>query len=144
MPCGERPVCPVKLGYEFGYLYTAICPYNGDLFAMFLPNMKRTCFDIFAQNLAEHKKKVTLILDRAKSHTTATQKEDIDFLFLPPACPELNPVERFFKELRKCLKSKVFHLIEDIENRIQSLLNKYWQNPKVLISITLFPYFNTT
>ena len=56
MPCGERPVCPVKLGYEFGYLYTAICPYNGDLFAMFLPNMKRTCFDIFAQNLAEQKK----------------------------------------------------------------------------------------
>lgn len=38
-PCGERPVCRIKLGYEFGYLYTAICPYNGDLFAMFLPNI---------------------------------------------------------------------------------------------------------
>lgn len=145
MPCGERPVCRIKLGYEFGYLYTAICPYNGDLFAMFLPNMTTTCFDIFVQNLAQHaQKKVTLILDRAKCHTTATHNEQVELMFFPPACPELNPVERFFKELRKCLKSKVFHLIEDIENKIQYLLEKYWQNAQSVVSITKFPYFNTT
>jgi len=145
MPSGERPVCRVKLGYEFGYLYTAICPYNGDLFAMFLPNMTTACFDVFVQNLAQHAQgNVTLMLDRAKCHTSATDNEQVELLFFPPACPELNPVERFFKELRKELKSKVFHLIEDIEDKIQKLLHKYWQDPQAVVSITRFPYFNTT
>jgi hypothetical protein len=45
---------PVKIGYDFGLLFTAICPFDGDLFAIFLPNMSTLCFDIFQNALKEH------------------------------------------------------------------------------------------
>lgn len=120
LPQGERPVCPVKIGYDFGLLFVALCPFDGDVFVMFLPNMNVLCFDIFQKSLLEHiaqktnkssqetTKSLALIMDRASCHTAATQREEIKYVFLPPACPELNPVERFFKELRKELKLRVF------------------------------------
>jgi hypothetical protein len=144
LPKGERPVCPVKIGYDFGLLYLALCPYNGDIFAMFLPNMDVVCFDIFTQKLQEHVgQKIKLILDRAACHTAATQNEAVELIFLPPACPELNPAERFFKELRKELKIRVFQSIQSIEDKITKMLRKYWDNPKKVVSITSFPYLNT-
>ncbi|MEZ4912576.1 MAG: transposase [Chitinophagales bacterium] len=144
LPKGERPVCSIKIGYQYGLLYTAICPYNGDLFALFLPHMNLTCFNIFTDALLEHcKKPLTLLLDKATCHTAATKKNDLDTIFFPPACPELNPVERFFKEVRKELKSRVFQSLSEIELNLEAILAKYWQNPKAVISITSFPYFNT-
>ncbi len=110
MPQGERPICPVKIGYDFGLLYAALCPYNGDLFAMFLPTMQTACFDIFVQGLLEHTQKpTTLLLDRATCHTSAKKVDNLNLIFFPSVCPELNPAERFFKELRKSLKCRVFH-----------------------------------
>ena len=144
MPSAERPVCPVRIGYEFGLLYVAVCPYNGDLFAMFLPNMKTESFDIFVQSLIEHTQaKPTLFLDRATSHMAAKKDDTINFIFFPPACPELNPAERFFKELRKQLKCRVFNSLDHIQAKIEHLLQKYWDNPQLLINITKFPYFDT-
>jgi len=143
MPSGERPVCSIKIGYDYGLLYTAICPYNGDLFALFLPRMNVACFDMFADALAKHVgKPVTLLLDRAACHTAATENDQIHPLFFPPASPELNPVERFFKELRKELKSRVFHTLHQIEAKLEKLLGYYWQNPTAVIKTTCFPYFN--
>jgi hypothetical protein len=152
MPQGERPICPVKIGYDFGLLYVALCPNDGDLFAMFLPNMNVLCFDIFQTALVKHveqkigKKidnKMALLLDRASCHTAATENKEIKQVFFPPACPELNPAERFFKELRKELKARVFQTIQLIEIKIEKILKKYWENPKTVVSITKYPYFNT-
>ncbi|MCB0515384.1 MAG: transposase [Bacteroidetes bacterium] len=86
---------------------------------------------------------LTLLLDKATCHTAATKKNNLDTIFFPPACPELNPVERFFKEVRKELKSRVFQSLSEIELNLEAILAKYWQNPKAVISITSFPYFNT-
>lgn len=144
MPSGERPVCRVRIGYEYGLLYTAICPYNGDLFALFLPNMTTACFEAFSQALLQHRQQpTTLILDRARCHTSAPPLKNLQLIFLPPLCPELNPAERFFKELRKTLKLRLFHTLKDIEDKITQILHTYWQNPKVVISITRFPYLCT-
>ena len=62
---------------------------------------------------------------------------------MPPACPELNPAERFFKELRKQLKLRVFQSLQLIEEKIAELLKKYWQNPNTVIKLTNFQYTNT-
>jgi transposase len=158
MPFGERPVCPMKIGYDFGLLYAAVCPFNGDLFAMFLPNMNIICFDIFQNALLEHIEQkvkareevetiaieqIGLLMDQASCHTAATKVEQIKHLFFPPACPELNPAERFFKELRRALKLRVYHTIEKIEVKIKEILQKYWDNPNLMIKLTNFPCFNT-
>jgi transposase len=144
MPLGERPTCPLRIGYEFGHLFTALCPSTGDLFAMFLPNMTRECFQIFAQQFSQHTgKATTLVLDKASCHRYAKGQPDLTLLFLPTACPELNPVERFFKELRRELKCRVFESISQVEQRIEQSLNKYWKEPKLIIQTTAFPFLNT-
>lgn len=144
MPKGERPCCPIRIGYQFGHLFTAICPYQGDLFAVFLPAMSRECFQLFTQQLLEHTQKpTTLILDRATAHQYAKLEKSINLIFLPTACPELNPVERFFKELRKELKCRVYESLSQVEQRIEHILQKYWQDPTLLIQLTLFPFLNT-
>ena len=73
---GERPVCPVKLGYEWGYLYVALCPFDGDVFAMFYNGLNKACFDHFLSALDSHiakgkqKGKTLLVGDGATAHTS--------------------------------------------------------------------------
>jgi len=45
----HRPEGPMKINYEYFYLYAAIDPFTGHLFALFLPNMKRVTFEIFIE-----------------------------------------------------------------------------------------------
>lgn len=93
---GHRPICQVKLGYEWGYLYVAICPFSGDVFAMFFSHLDKTCFSIFLAHLQDHlkqkgKNKGLLIGDGATAHTSQQwQDYELDWQKLPTACPELN------------------------------------------------------
>ena len=48
-PVGHRPVCRIKLGYEFSYLYAALAPVNGQLIALLLPEMTGASFQLFFQ-----------------------------------------------------------------------------------------------
>jgi len=152
MPVGERPCCPVKIGYEFVHLFVAICPATGDMFAMFLPNMTARCFTIFQEHFHEHLQKegigpsVLLVLDRATGHRFAENPhpDEQKLLFIPVASPELNPVERFFKELRKDLKFRVFHSLRQTQDRIEIILKKYWERPELIIKTTNFHYLNTS
>ncbi len=151
MPLGERPCCPVRIGYQYSHLYAAICPATGDLFALFLPHVTVECFLIFQREFHEHLDKngsqpALLVLDRASAHRFAPHHnpQSLTRLLLPSASPELNPVERFFKELRKHLKCRIFHSLDEVHDRLESVLKKYWENPNLVVSITNFPYLNTT
>ena len=136
MPLGQRPTCPIKIGYQFGHLFTAICPYNGDLFAAFLPSMTTECFQIFTNQLLEHTgKATTLVLDKAACHRSAKKQTDLTLLFLPTASPELNPVERFFKELRRQLNCRVFEALNQVEQRIELICISTGKNPNYLFRL---------
>jgi putative transposase len=48
-----------------------------------------------------------------------TIPHNIRLLFLPPATPEMNPIEQIWKELRKRgFRNEIFHTIEDVINRL--------------------------
>ena len=150
-PCGHRPHCPVKIGYEFGYLYTAINPYSGDVFCLMLPSMSKECFTVFLQEFIRYRQQsyqqqTVLILDGAGSHHAdgLPQRDCLQLQHLPAASPELNPVERFFKELRRELANQVFEDIEHVEQKITESLQHFWQQPSAVISLTRFPYLDST
>lgn len=149
-PVGHRPECRVKIAYEFGYLYCAICPFSGDLFGLLLPSMKKECFEIFIKEfldwLPPSGGQTLMILDGAGSHQQSVVGENSSLRLekLPAACPELNPVERFFQELRRELSNQVFETIEEIEQKIQLLLQRYWSEPNTVIRLTRYPYINTS
>ncbi len=87
-----------------------------------------------------------MILDGAGSHQQNAVGEDSSLRLekLPSACPELNPVERFFQELRRELSNQVFETIEEIEQKIQLLLQRYWNEPNTVIRLTRYPYIDTS
>jgi len=94
----------VKLGYEWGYLYVAICPFTGDVYALFLSHLDKQCFTYFLEQLQLHLHakgidRALLIGDGATAHTSQHRSEQalLQWQKLPTACPEFNPAERFFE-----------------------------------------------
>jgi hypothetical protein len=153
-PTGHRPKCRVKLGYQYCYLYAALNPYTGSLFSLILPDMTKDSFCVFTDHFShyldklynvpnEQRNKVLLIADGAGAHLEELCTDHgFDFKKLPAASPELNPVERFFEELRKDLADHVFDTLEQVEEHLISMLQKYYQNPQVIIQLTQFPYIS--
>lgn len=147
---GRRPLCRMKLGYAFCYLYTALNPSTGHLLALILPDMTKESFRLFCSYFSEQVKQacphkdVLMIADGASSH----QKEvclraGIHLQRLPTACPELNPVERFFEELRKQMSNHVYNTLEDTEQHLSLILKNYFHNKNKIIQLCRYPYIRT-
>lgn len=150
---GHRPDGKMKISYQYFYLYAAIDPFNGHLFALFLPNMKRVTFEIFLEHFQQEyqckyperrEDDVVIILDRAGAHSSKKLNipQGVVLEHLPPYCPELNPAERFFQELRKELANRIFETLDELEVVLASILQKYWENPRMLQQLTLFTWLN--
>jgi transposase len=139
------------LGYEFTYLYCAIAPVTGRLIALLLPDMSKECFELFMdhfkqQTRAQHgHHPVVIITDKAGAHQKKVgELRGIAMEHLPRGCPELNPVERFFEELRKELADHIFDNLKQVEMFLSKILKKYWQHPEAIIQLCHYPYIRTT
>ena len=146
-PQGHRPVCKVKLGYEFTYLYAALAPVSGALIALLLPDMTADSFSVFFrffETQVQHLYKygnILLILDQAAAHQyKAPTSSRVVLCYLPVASPELNCVERFFEEIRKPLSNRIFQNIKEVEKFLCRTLKKYYNNPKLLVKLCYYPY----
>lgn len=103
--------------------------------------------DYFAeQTLALYGKgKVVLIADKAGSHQVSIcEQRGIVLQPLPTACTELNPVERFFEELRKPLADHIFEDIEQVEAYLCKILKRYYNHPDQIIQLCYYPHMRTT
>lgn len=139
-PFGVRPTGQQKIGYEYLYLYVSIKPYTGELFALFLPRLDKECFAIFACERSKSlNKKTLLVLDGATAHRIEDNPM-IQIKKLPAYSPELNPVERFFEELRRRMKFKIFDSLEEAEKCLSEVLEEFYNDAERVKSLTLFPY----
>ena len=145
-PVGHRPKAVVKLGYEFSLLFVAIAPFTGKVFAMFLPALNQECFQLFGQQLEQElKAKTLLVADQATAHQQKLlNRERMVLQKIPPASPELNPVERFFQELRRRLAFKVFDSIQQAQQLVEKELAFFFDHPQVVSSITNYDYLSNT
>ena len=145
-PQGHRPRARVKIGYEFTHLFVAIAPSTGSVFAMFLPALNQKCFRIFGQQLEQElTAKTLLVADRATAHQQKLlNPERIVLERIPPASPELNPVERFFQELRRRMAFKVFDSIQQAQDMVEAELKYFFENPQLVSSITNYKYIHDT
>lgn len=145
---GRRPVCQVKIGYEWSYLFVAIAPATADLFACYCSHLDKACFQYFIQEFEQHLQgqgitsPVLLIGDKATAHQSSLLPDNIHWQSLPTACPELNPVERFFEELRKILANRIFADKHQVEQCLSFWINDYQQYPDQIIQLTNFNWFD--
>lgn len=140
----------MKVGYQFCYLYAALCPFTGHLFALILPDMSKASFQLFCSYFSRQVNKrckgapVLLICDGAGAHQREVcLRYGIALQQLPAACPEVNPVERFFEELRKEMSNRVYQTIKTVEDHLSQILSNYFHNKKRLIQLCQFPYTRT-
>lgn len=138
-PFGVRAFGQQKIGYEYLYLYVSVKPFTGELFAMFLPRLNKECFGIFARERSQTlTHKTLMVADGATAHRLEDEK--IELVKLPAYAPELNPVERFFEELRRELEFCIFESLDEAEIYLTEILAKYFKKPEVVKSLTLYPY----
>ena len=95
----------------------AVNPLKGEIFLLLLPDTRVESFQAF---LTEFERLMTnpatLITDGAAAHCSSRLSlASVRLERIPPYSPELNPVEQFFKELRKELKNRVFDSYEQVE-----------------------------
>ena len=145
-PCGHRPVAPVRIGYENTYLYLTLCRFTGCGFAAFLPKLNSAYFDWFIKEIRSHlPAKSLFIADGATAHKKELfASEQLTFERLPAACPELNPVERFFKEVRRRLTFRVFATLDEAQRCIRRVVEELFEDSGKMVSLTCFPYVSDT
>lgn len=84
-----------------------------------------------------------ILVDNASSHTTEKLKvsENIVFIFLPAYSPELNPIERFWKELKDWLSDYNPKTMAEVSELVVEGLKSF--SEKAMSSITSFEYLMT-
>ena len=142
---GIRPIISSEIKREYYYLFGMIEPVTGKNFMLELPNLETGTMQIFMDEFAkEDATSVHLILiDNASSHTTAKLKvgENIVFIFLPACSPELNQIERFWKELKDWLSDYEPSTLAEAREFVSQGLKTF--SEKAISSITSFEYLMT-
>ena len=104
---GIRPLISSEIRREYEYLFGMIEPLTGKSFMLELPSLDTETMQIFMDEFmkTDPESLHLILIDNASSHTTENLKvsENIVFIFLPACSPELNPIERFWKELKDWL-----------------------------------------
>jgi len=144
-PLNLRPSWKTKISYQFRYFLVFINPLKGALHIYEMDSMKSELLKKVVKNFINVVcDKSKIIWDNAGSHVKVAKElleEGIDMIkFLPPYSPELNPVERFFLEIRKATANKIFEDIEEVKEFIKKEMDKWKRFPQKLTQLTAFPY----
>lgn len=144
-----RPSGEQLIGYEYGYLSVALNPASGELFALILPDMTLESFQVFVDQFVSfigEQTFVRLITDGASAHRSTRLQlgEQLTLEQLPAYSPELNPVERLFKELRAELKNRVFETLEAVEEAVIKALKPFLTDGLRVKKLTFYSWMHTT
>ncbi|HET7462995.1 MAG TPA: transposase, partial [Longimicrobium sp.] len=139
---GVKPLQPMLPRYEYFWLYGAVDPSTGDSLFLELPALDTPCFQAFLHefSLAFPDTLNVLVLDGAPPHTAHALEmpENVLLFRLPPYCPELNPVERIWLDVRKCLGSGLPASLQALAGSAAEAISSY--TPETLMSLTHFGY----
>jgi hypothetical protein len=109
---GVRTVIENQQEFKSRYCYSAISPIDGDAFhLMDMQNTTTEEMELFLEALQEHypDNHLVIVWDNAPSHRSKSLlREDMTIIHLPSYSPQLNPVERFFGEMRKFTANRIF------------------------------------
>jgi transposase len=86
-------------------------------------------FLVFARQLAQTLPTTTLVIaDKASTHQSSLLTDtSIVLQHLPTACPELNPVERVFEEIRRKLANRIFYSLQQAEQVLTGVATFDWR-----------------
>ena len=110
-----------------------------------MPRSDTACLQVFLNALSRKfaRQDILLVLDGAPNHRCRdlVLPRNISLLFLPPYSPELNPKENLWEEIReKIFKNYALKSIDAVRSKLKQAILYIERNPKIVKSITSFPY----
>jgi transposase len=126
---GVQPVGLIQHVFECFYVYGAVAPTTGERFFLGLPYLNAENFqlfiDLFAHAFPDSLN--LLLLDNSGAHTAhqLTIPENVRLVYLPPYCPELNPIERVWRDLKDALAWLQFPTLDAQQDYLATLLRAY-------------------
>ena len=140
---GIKPITQVNPRYTSVYLYGAIEPLTGDQFFLEFSHLTSDCFQCFLEQFSEvfQESLNLLVLDKGRFHQAKSLKipENVVLLFLPPYSPELNPIERFWQDLKAKLFTHSYKTLEDMQAKVTEILQNY--SDAAVAKLTQFSHF---
>jgi transposase len=146
-PLGIRPVIKFQLVRQFDYVFATACPGSGETFGLILPDAESQMMNLFLSELSKHYSNFRLIIiaDQASWHKSKllTIPDNIRFLYLPNASPELNPAEHLWDYVREnFIANQIFDSLEDLEVRLEGAFKHIYLNPDSIKSLVSFSWIN--
>jgi hypothetical protein len=136
---GHRPTSNGQTKYDWLYVYGFAEPKTGRLFRLFLPRVRT---ELMSQALAEfaawadpkRKKILVVILDNAGWHRAKKLKvpPNVVLHFLPPATPELQPIETLWPLLRESAANRIFRDLGHLKNVLRRRCNYLADHPDIV------------
>ena len=142
---GERTRLPNQMEYANRYMYSAISPLDGESFHLLGFNDADTITtNAFLDELQKNYPDThnIIIWDNAPFHKPKIlhEKDNLTILPLPSYGQELNPVERFFGEMRKATANKIYTDINEIEQLLQAEVFKWINDKERMKKLTCWEY----
>ena len=146
-PYGIRPHVDFQVIRQFTYVYAAVCPQTGQNFSLILPDADSAMMNLFTSELMAHYKgyRVIMVVDQASWHKSSSIKkyDNLRFIFLPPASPELNPAEHLWKHVReKYFANRAFDSLEGVEERLERAFHDVYLDTETIRSLVSFSWIN--
>jgi transposase len=141
--CGVQPRATVGHTFDYFYLYGAVEPTTGASFFLALPGLNTDLFQVWLDGCAAAfpDSLNLLVLDNGAFHKAKALRwpSNVAPIFLPPYSPELNPMERLWRDLKDKLADCMAKTIEQLSDAVCALIQHY--SPAILHSLTGFAYF---
>jgi transposase len=139
---GVQPVLSSAYRFESVYVYGAVEPQTGASFFLELPLLNTEGFQLFLDPFAAaHPTDFhLLLLDNGAFHKARHLHvpANIGLLFFPPYAPELNPIERLWRDLKDWLANSPPATLDQLSTLLMTRLKHY--SAAVVRSLTGFPY----
>jgi putative transposase len=141
--CGVQPIATVAPAFDYFYLYGAVEPTTGASFFLELPGLNTVTFQLWLDHCAQAFPESCnlLVLDNGAFHKAHALQwpSNVVPVFLPPYSPELNPMERVWRDLKDKLAGISAKTLTALSEAVCTIIQHYSQ--ATLHSLTGFRYF---
>ncbi|NMG22114.1 IS630 family transposase [Brasilonema bromeliae SPC951] len=126
---GVKPIGLTQWKRDNFYLYGVVEPMSGENFILEFSHLDTMCFQIFLEKFAvEYPEDLHIIqVDNGAFHFSNYLKvpSNIILLFQPAHSPEVNPIERFWEEIKKHLSWECFQTLNELQEAVWKQLSKF-------------------
>ncbi|RDC63255.1 IS630 family transposase [Adhaeribacter pallidiroseus] len=139
---GVKPVGAYQHRFIYRYCYGLVEPLSGDKFFVTAPQVNTLFFEYLLQEFSRHEPSVykIIFLDKAGYHRAKHLQvpENIRLVYLPSSNPELNPIERFWRDMKDKVAFRNFPDESALETWINTTINNY--SKEHIASLTGYEY----